>query len=92
MDRPTKKDILREELTKSDERQISRMIEKEVNKALSKSEFEKKVKGIMSKQYKKDKDFENEVVKIASNVVTQLFKTLWVRRNVWRTRLQNKAN
>ena len=40
----------------------------------------------------KDKDFEDEVVRIASNVLTQLYKALWTKRAVWRAGLSNKSS
>lgn len=40
----------------------------------------------------KDKDFQDEVVKITSNVLTQLYKTLWTKRNFWKSSIKNKAS
>lgn len=84
--------ILREELTRDDERKISKMLDDKMDKKFNKKEFEKKVKDIVSKSLKDNKDVENKMEEVASNIVTQLFKTLWVRRNVWRSRLKNKPN
>ena len=38
----------------------------------------------------KDKAFQDEVVKIASNVLTQLYKALWTKRSIWTASLKNK--
>lgn len=81
-------DVLNEEITKADEKQISKILKKE----LDKKDVERKLTDLLSKKLLKNKDVEEKMVEVASNVVTQLFKTLWVRRNVWRTRLKNKAN
>lgn len=84
--------LLNEELTKADEKQVAKIVKDELDKELNKREFEKKLGDIVAKQVKGNKNLEKNVVDIASNVVTQLFKTLWVRRNVWRSNLKNKAN
>lgn len=83
---------LNEELNKADEKQIAKIVKDELDKELKKRDFERKLGDAVAKQLDSNKKLEKKVVNIASNVVTQLFKTLWVRRNVWRSRLQNKAN
>lgn len=39
-----------------------------------------------------DKEFQDEVVKIAGNVLTQLYKALWTKRSFWKTTLKNKSS
>lgn len=84
--------LLREELTRDDERKINNMVKDRIDKEMKKKDFEKKVKGILTKEIKDNKELEKKMEEVAANIVTQLFKTLWVRRNVWRTRLKNKPN
>ena len=38
-----------------------------------------------------DKELEDMVVDITKNVLTQLYKTLWIKRNFWKTTLTNKS-
>lgn len=83
---------LNEELNKADEKQVAKIVKDELDKELKKRDFERKLGDAVASQLDSNKKLEKKVVNIASNVVTQLFKTLWVRRNVWRSRLQNKAN
>jgi hypothetical protein len=33
-----------------------------------------------------------KVVEITTNVLTQLYKNLWIKRNFWKTGLTNKSN
>lgn len=83
------KDLIRqkldEELTKSD-------VKKEISKFLDSSEFQTKVTKIVADRIKTEKGLEDKVVDITKNVITQLYKTLWTKRNFWSTQLKNKAN
>lgn len=81
------KQKLHEEIAKKDEKQVEDILWK----AMESKKFEKKLGEILKREYKNSDVFEKEVVDIARNVVTQLFKTLWVRRNMWRSRLSNKS-
>jgi hypothetical protein len=72
-------------ITKSD-------VKKEMKVFLSSSEFENKVSKIVKNRLKDDKDLEDKVVDITKNVITQLFKTLWVKRTTWSNNLTNKGN
>jgi hypothetical protein len=72
-------------ITKSD-------VKKEMKVFLSSSEFENKVSKIVKNRLKDDKDLEDKVVDITKNVITQLFKTLWVKRATWSNNLTNKGN
>lgn len=75
--------LINEEVTKSD-------IDKAIKLYLSKDEFKTKVEKIVKDKLKDDKELEDKVVEITSNVLTQLFKTLWVKRGTWRNNLSNK--
>ena len=83
--KPSIKHKLTEELTKAD-------VSKEVKIYLDSNEFKAKVEKIVKDRIKNDKELEDKVVDITKNVLTQLYKTLWVRRGMWRSELKNKAS
>ena len=74
-----------EDLTKAD-------ISKEMKIYLDSSEFKDKIEKIVKDRIKNDKALEDKVVDITRNVLTQLYKTLWVKRGVWRNNLSNKSS
>jgi hypothetical protein len=76
------KQIILEELTKTDEKSIGVMIRKEIKDAFGK-DLEKKVKDIVAKEIK-GKPFEKQIVKISKDVLEQLYRELWMRRSVWK--------
>lgn len=76
---------LKENLTKAD-------VKKEITIYLSSDEFKNKVGKIVKDRLKNEKELEDKVVEITGNVITQLFKTLWVKRNTWKNNLTNKNN
>lgn len=84
METPKGKNI-REEITKSD-------VTKSVKTYLDSNEFNKKIEKIVKDRLKNDKALEDKVVEITKNVLTQLYKTLWVKRGVWINNLSNKSS
>lgn len=76
------KQIIREALTKTDEKEIGIMIRKEIKDAFG-NDLEKKVKDIISKELK-GKPFEKEVKNISKDVLEQLYRELWMRRMFWK--------
>ena len=74
---------LNENITKSD-------VKDEVKLQMDSNTFKKKIEKIISDKLKDDKELEDKVVEISRNVLTQLYKTLWIKRNVWRDALSNK--
>tara|TARA_R110001592_G_scaffold62238_1_gene190317 strand:- start:208 stop:462 length:255 start_codon:yes stop_codon:yes gene_type:complete len=76
---------LNEEFTKSD-------VKSEISKYMGSSEFKTKVEKIVKDRIKNEKALEDKVVDITKNVLTQLYKALWVKRSVWKTMLSNKGN
>jgi hypothetical protein len=52
--------------------------------------FKDKVEKIVKDRLKNDKELEDKVVEITKNVLTQLYKNLWVKRGMWRNSLSNK--
>lgn len=88
MPKNTIKSRLNEALSKTEQDEIK----KEVTKQIKSSELQKVISSIVSKQLKNDKDLEDSVVEISKNVLTQLYKTLWVKRGFWKDTLKNQAS
>lgn len=65
-------------------------IDKAIKVYLTKDDFKSKVEKIVKDKLKDNKELEDKVVEITSNVLTQLFKALWVKRGMWRNNLSNK--
>lgn len=76
---------LNEEFTKSDAKDV-------VKKYMDSAEFKSKVEKIVKDKINNDKALEDKVVEISKNVLTQLYKALWVKRSVWKSMLSNKGN
>jgi hypothetical protein len=66
------------------------MNNKEFTAFLDTNTFKEKVNKIVKDRLKNDKELEDKVVEITKNVLTQLYKTLWTRRNTWLNGLSNK--
>lgn len=82
MDKNSKK--INENLTKSD-------VSKEIKVYMDSKTFKDKIEKIVKDKLKNDKELEDKVVEITKNVLTQLYKTLWVKRGMWRNTLSNKS-
>jgi tryptophanyl-tRNA synthetase len=76
---------LNEDLSKSD-------VKKEIKIYLDSKEFSTKVEKIVKDRIKNEKELEDKVVEITKNVLTQLYKTLWIKRATWSNNLTNKNN
>lgn len=76
---------LTEDLTKAD-------VSKEIKIYMDSKDFTNKIEKIVKDRLKNEKELEDKVVDITRNVLTQLYKTLWVKRGVWRNNLTNKSN
>lgn len=88
-------ELLIEDLTTSDKSEIKTMVKKEIKdflKITRDSELENRVFNIVKDKIKKDKDIEKNFVEICRNVLTQLYKALWMRRSFWRNELKNVAS
>lgn len=79
------KQYIRENLTKSD-------VSKEFKVYMNSKEFKDKIEKIVQDKLKDNKELEDKVVEITTNVITQLYKTLWVKRGIWQSSLSNKKN
>lgn len=67
-------------------------IDKELKKFINKDEFKKAVEKIILDRIKNEKYLEDKVVDITKNVLTQLYKTFWVKKSFWQGNLSNKSN
>lgn len=66
-------------------------IEKKLKNFLKSKGLTDKIKKEIESDVKSDKETEKMVVDITSNVLTQLFKALWVKRSFWQSQLKNKS-
>ena len=93
MNRHNIRQILREELTASDETRIKKLtrdeFDKMIKKHLSSSQLETKVKELVLKNLKKDKPTQREVAAITKEVILKLYKVLWTRKNFWSNNLES---
>jgi len=81
MNRNHMKYIIKESLTQTDENQIGAMIRKEIKKSFG-DDLEKKVLDIIKKELK-GKKLRKEIMDINKDVLVQLYKELWVKRQFW---------
>jgi hypothetical protein len=79
------KSDIKENLQKSD-------ISKQIKVYMNSTEFKDKIEKIVKDRIKNEKELEDKVVEITTNVLTQLYKTLWIKRAVWRNNLSNKSS
>jgi hypothetical protein len=61
-------------------------------KTINSKEMKAKIEAIVKDYLKDNKEIEDKMVEISSNVLTQLYKTLWLKRNTWQKALTNKSN
>jgi hypothetical protein len=76
---------IQENITKSD-------VKKEIKAYIDTNDFEKKIEKIVKDRIKNEKDLEDKVVDITKNVLVQLYKTLWIKKAVWKDNLSNKSS
>ena len=67
-------------------------VKKEIKIYLDSQAMEDKITKIVKDRIKNEKMLEDKVVEITTNVLTQLYKNLWIKRNFWKTGLTNKSN
>jgi hypothetical protein len=85
MEAKNNKKIIKEELTKSD-------VSNELKVYMNTSEFKAKIEKIVKDRLKNDKELEDKIVDITGNVISQLYKTLWNKRGLWKNNLSNKSS
>ncbi len=67
-------------------------VKKEIKIYLDSQAMNDKITKIVKDRIKNEKMLEDKVVEITTNVLTQLYKNLWIKRNFWKTGLTNKSN
>lgn len=85
-------EVISESLTQTDKSEIKSIVKKEIKDFLDlnrSGDLEKKVNDIIKSKFKNDKDVEKYIVDITKNVLIQLYKSLWTKRNFWSNDLKN---
>jgi hypothetical protein len=85
-------EVISESLSPTDKSEIKSIVKKEIKDFLDlnrSGDLEKKVEDIIKKRFKNDKDIEKHIVEITKNVLVQLYKSLWTKRNFWSGDLKN---
>jgi hypothetical protein len=72
-------------LTKAD-------VKDEVSNQLDSNPIKKKIEDIVITKIKGNKELEDKIVDITKNVLTQLYKTLYTKKDFWKANLSNKSN
>lgn len=81
MDKNRLRFIIKESLSQTDENQIGVLIRKEIKKSFG-DDLEKKVIQIIKKELK-GKDIRKDITDINKDVLVQLYKELWTKRQFW---------
>lgn len=67
-------------------------LNKQIKVYMDSKEFRDKVEKIVKERLKDNKELEEYTLDITKNAMTQLFKTLWVKRNTWKNNIKNTSN
>lgn len=86
------KDIIKNRVLETFSKTEKDDIGKEIKVFMDKKDFDIKIEKIIKDKLKSNKELEDKIVDITKNVLTQLYKTLWVRRGMWRDTLSNKSS
>lgn len=73
--------FLNEEITDQD-------LDKKLKDYTSSKAFTNKIKSVVSDEIKSDKELEKFVVDITRDALEQLYKTLWTKRNFWKSQIK----
>jgi hypothetical protein len=74
------------DITKSD---IKKGANTEIKAYMNSGEFKSKVEKIVKDRIKNEKELEDKIVDITKNVISQLYKALWLKRSVLIPQLKN---
>lgn len=80
------------ESSELDKNDVKSIVKKEIKDFLDlnrSTDLEKKIQTIVTKTIKNDKGLEKHFVDITRNVLVQLYKNLWTKRNFWSNDLKN---
>lgn len=83
------KQVIKEELSRSDKEEIKKIARSEFQAMIKKSDIKTQIEAIVIKQLKNDKPTQKEIAKISQKVIVQLYKTFWQRRSFWSNKLEN---
>lgn len=83
------KQVLKEELTRSDKAEIRNISKTVFNDLINSSDAKKKITDMVKSQLKTDTPTRKEIGKMTQKVLVKLFKTFWVRKNFWSNNLEN---
>jgi hypothetical protein len=89
------KDSLNEGDTSISKDDIKAIVKKEIKDFLNitkSGDLEVKVQKMVKDTIKSNKELEKYMVEISKNVLIQMYKNLWMRRNFWSSDLKNSAN
>jgi len=67
-------------------------IKSEVIRVIDSKELQNKIAKLVAQELKKSPELEDKVLEITKNVLIQLYKTLWTKRDFWKSQLSNKSN
>jgi len=67
---------------------LDKKIQRMVNEELTKSEVTNMIKSNISSELS-SRDFKKVVRDISSDVIEDLFKSLWQNNNIWKSRVKN---
>jgi hypothetical protein len=84
--------LIKQRLSETFSKEEKDQIKDEVTKTIKSSDLKDIISKLVSKEIKGNKDLENQTVDITRNVITQLFKALWVKKGFWQTMLSNKSS
>lgn len=94
LDERKDKKPINEDLSKSDQDKVTSIVKKEIRDfvgASNSQNFEQLVTKMLKEKIKGDKQIESHLVELTRNVLVQLYKALWVKRNFWTSDLKNNA-
>jgi hypothetical protein len=85
------KNLIQKRLTEAFSKDEKAEIKDEVKRLLNSSDLKDVISDIVTKEIKNNKELEDKTIEITRNVLTQLYKTLWVKRGFWQSMLKNKS-
>ena len=85
------KQRLNEVLSKEDRKEVEKLIDTSLDDFIKDKKFEKKIEQMVidNLKIKGNKKLEKDVVEISKNVLVQLYRAFWVRRNFWKNSIKD---
>lgn len=80
--------LIEEPINKTDAKQIAKTEIKNFLKTSNRTEFENQIKVIVSDMIKNDNDLESHFVEIVRDVIINLYKQFWTKRQIWSNNLK----